>query len=210
MRVAKNNQKTEEKRTAILVEARMVFLDSGNAGFSMRSVAKKVDMSLSHLQYFFPTKDQLFLEMVRYTVNDYLKNYKIIMMESYNSPEQQMCAVLDYLFSDLMRLDVTAIFVELWGMALRDVEARLFQRKLYRVKRRKFSTILTRVYPDASRETIKRVATQVLLHIDGIMVLYMVEWPDAQNYERIVQDAKSIIWRIMENIAQKKEASQLP
>ncbi len=204
MRVAKNNQKTEEKRTAILVEARMVFLDSGNAGFSMRSVAKKVDMSLSHLQYFFPTKDQLFLEMVRYTVNDYLKNYKIIMMESYNSPEQQMCAVLDYLFSDLMRLDVTAIFVELWGMALRDVEARLFQRKLYRVNRRKFSTILTRVYPDSSRETIKRVATQVLLHIDGIMVLYMVDWPDAQNYERIVQDAKSIIWRIMENIAQKK------
>uniref|UniRef100_UPI0019D06CD4 TetR family transcriptional regulator C-terminal domain-containing protein n=1 Tax=Pseudomonas viridiflava TaxID=33069 RepID=UPI0019D06CD4 len=126
------------------------------------------------------------------------------MLESYNSPEQQMAAVLDYLLSDLMRMDVTDIFVELWGMALRDAEARLFQRKLYRVNRRKFSTILTRVYPDASRETIKRVATQALLHIDGIMVLYMVDWPSAQHYERIVKDAKSVIWRIMENIAQQK------
>lgn len=204
MRVAKNNQKTEERRAAILVEARRLFLDSGNAGFSMRSVAKKVDMSLSHLQYFFPTKDQLFLEMVRYTVNDYLRNYKRIMAEAYSSPEQQMSAVLDYLFIDLTRLDVTAMFVELWGMALRDVEARLFQRKLYRVYRRKFSTILTRLYPDVSRDTIKRVATQVLAHVDGIMVLYMVDWPSSQNYEKIVRDAKSVIWRIMESITQEK------
>ena len=204
MRVAKNNQKTEERRAAILVEARILFLDSGNAGFSMRSVAKKVDMSLSHLQYFFPTKDQLFLEMVRYTVNDYLRNYKRIMAEAYSSPQQQMSAVLDYLFIDLTRLDVTAMFVELWGMALRDVEARLFQRKLYRVYRRKFSTILTRLYPDVSWDTIKRVATQVLAHVDGIMVLYMVDWPSSQNYEKIVRDAKSVIWRIMESITQEK------
>jgi len=209
MRIAKNNQKTEERRTAILVEARILFLDSGNAGFSMRSVAKKVDMSLSHLQYFFPTKDQLFLEMVRYTVNDYLRNYKRIMAEAYSSPEQQMSAVLDYLFIDLTRLDVTAMFVELWGMALRDLEARLFQRKLYRVYRRKFSTILARVYPDVSRDTIKRVATQMLAHIDGIMVLYMVDWPSSQNYEKIVRDAKSVIWRIMESITQETEINQL-
>lgn len=204
MRVAKNNQKTEDRRAAILVEARVLFLDSGNAGFSMRSVAKKVDMSLSHLQYFFPTKDQLFLEMVRYTVNDYLRNYKRIMAEAYSSPQQQMSAVLDYLFMDLTRLDVTAMFVELWGMALRDLEARLFQRKLYRVYRRKFSTILTRLYPDVSRDTIKRVATQVLAHVDGIMVLYMVDWPSSQNYEKIVRDAKSVIWHIMESITQEK------
>lgn len=209
MRIAKNNQKTEERRAAILVEARILFLDSGNAGFSMRSVAKKVDMSLSHLQYFFPTKDQLFIEMVRYTVNDYLRNYKRIIAEAYSSPEQQMSAVLDYLFIDLTRLDVTAMFVELWGMALRDLEARLFQRKLYRVYRRKFSTILARVYPDVSRDTIKRVATQMLAHIDGIMVLYMVDWPSSQNYEKIVRDAKSVIWRIMESITQETEINQL-
>ncbi|CAH0144240.1 HTH-type transcriptional regulator BetI [Pseudomonas sp. Bi70] len=208
MRVAKNNQKTDERRAAILVEARVLFLDSGSAGFSMRNLAKKIDMSLSHLQYFFPTKDQLFLEMVRHTVNDYLINYKLIMKESYNSPEQQMSAVLDYLFRDLMRLEVTAIFVELWGMALRDVEARLFQRKLYRVNRRKFSAILARVYPDASRETIKRVATQVLVHIDGIMVLYMVDWPSAQNYERIVQDAKFVIWGAIASLAMETNVNQ--
>lgn len=208
MRIAKNNKKTEERRTAILVEARMLFLDSGSAGFSMRSVAKKLDMSLSHLQYFFPTRDQLFLEMVRYTVNDYLRNYKRIMAESYSSPEQQMSAVLDYLFIDLTRLDVTAMFVELWGMALRDLEARLFQRKLYRVYRRKFSTILTRVYPDALRDTIKRVATQTLAHIDGIMVLYIVDWPSSQNYEKIVRDARSVIWHLMEVITKEPEINQ--
>lgn len=209
MRIAKNNQKTEERRTAILVEARILFLDSGNAGFSMRNVAKKLDMSLSHLQYFFPTKDQLFLEMVRYTVNDYLGNYKRIMAESYSSPEQQMSAVLDYLFIDLTRLDITAMFVELWGMALRDLEARLFQRKLYRIYRRKFSTMLTRVYPNVGRDTIKRVATQLLAHVDGIMVLYMVDWPSSQNYEKIVQDAKLVMWRIMESITQETEVNQL-
>lgn len=200
MRVAKSNPKTDERRAAILIKARVLFLESGSSGFSMRNIAKKVEMSLSHLQYFFPTKDQLFIEMVRYTVNDYLKNYKRILREQNSSPENQLTAVLDYLFVDHMRLEVTAMFVELWGMALRDVEARLFQRKLYKIYKRKFATILARAYPAASPDMIMRATTQILVHIDGIMVLYMVEWPSAQKYEQIINDAKALMWQILGNI----------
>jgi AcrR family transcriptional regulator len=197
MRVAKENHKTDERRAAVLIAARRAFAELGSAGFSMRAVAKTLDMSLSHLQYFFPTKDSLFLEIVRQTVRDYEYNYQRFIIEQDESAEAQLSATLDYLLNDIMQLDVTAMFIELWSIALRDKKARIFQRRMYVTYRRSFSPIVARQYPNASRADIKRTTTQILAHIDGMMVLYMVAWPKGKSLLQIRHDAKTFMLNIM-------------
>ena len=49
----------EVSRARILATAREILADSGLERFAMREIAKRADMGLGNLQYYFPTRDDL-------------------------------------------------------------------------------------------------------------------------------------------------------
>lgn len=58
-----------DSKEKILEAAKLLFAEKGFTGVSMRNIARSVSMSVAALYYYFPSKNSLYLETVRYAFN---------------------------------------------------------------------------------------------------------------------------------------------
>ena len=62
----KNQEATEEKRRSILLAVERVIAEKGALGVTMKSVAAEAKVSHGLLHYYFASKEEMMLEMMRY------------------------------------------------------------------------------------------------------------------------------------------------
>jgi len=63
---------TKDKKCIILEKAEELFSSQGFSGTSVREIAKAADVNIAMISYYFGSKDQLLMEILRYR-SDYLK-----------------------------------------------------------------------------------------------------------------------------------------
>jgi len=59
-----------DSKEKILATAKLLFSQKGFAGMSMRSLATAVDMSVAAIYHYFPDKNHLYMETMRYAFSD--------------------------------------------------------------------------------------------------------------------------------------------
>jgi len=92
--------KGEQRQREILAVARPFLLREGYAGFSLRNVAKQAGISLGNLQYYFPAKDDLLIDIVQAEIDANLALINAIDW-SLGSPETTLQLLIDALLERL-------------------------------------------------------------------------------------------------------------
>ncbi|MGW4650034.1 TetR/AcrR family transcriptional regulator [Kitasatospora sp. NPDC004289] len=108
--------KGSARRTAILDAAERTLVTGGHGALSLRAVAEAAGVRLGHLQYYFPSRDQLVAELLARVLHRSLEQLGAESAATEADPERLVAMLLaQHQDGELVRL-----FVELWALAARD------------------------------------------------------------------------------------------
>ncbi|WP_224503186.1 TetR/AcrR family transcriptional regulator [Celeribacter litoreus] len=103
----------------VLIEGLEVLATDGAWGLSFRALARKCDMRLSNLQYYFTTQEDLFTSITRFALGQFLRNLEDTGALSMNTPEERLSAYLDFRLRRANDLRLRAISVGIKDLAIR-------------------------------------------------------------------------------------------
>lgn len=159
--------KGEQRRAQIIEAARGSFLDSGYEGFSMRGVASQCNMNLKNLQYYFPTKEDLFVGITRDYYADTLRAMKQDPRSS-NKSSGKLIA-LEKVILDKWDSNSSAIWTQLFCMAHHSPRMRDLKVEIYENWCTEMADLLKSYYPRASPIKLYKVARILTALIDGVV-----------------------------------------
>ena len=115
--------KPEGRKAEIVLAAAALLEEHGEAGFSLREVAKAVGMKLASLQYHFPNKAELMTAILNDIMDAYLDEIENAVASAGKDPVEQLKGAAHAL-SGLGRAeaekDDSRLEMHLWSMALND------------------------------------------------------------------------------------------
>ncbi len=112
--------KGKQKLQDILTTAAEVLADEGYSAFTMRNIASRLEITLRNLQYYFPTKKDLFQAVVEKMTDMELETARLAVESPGLNAEERLSAFIDYSIKDNETPLVRGFQFELWALATRD------------------------------------------------------------------------------------------
>jgi AcrR family transcriptional regulator len=154
----------------ILDAARHVLAQEGYAEFSLRRVARRVNIRLSTLQHYFPSRDDLFRAVVERTVAAYDAAYVRQSAQWGKTARSKLAGMVRYLLDDLRQPDTAGFFVEFWARGMRDPDAGRLLQQAYRHHRDRIRIAMAPLNPSMSGRTAELRALLVAALIEGMTI----------------------------------------
>ena len=151
----------------ILEVARRLVIQEGIAALSMRRIARELGMSPGNLSYYYASKNDLIEDLFDFVLAGYMAAFERLRKTAAGSPLEQLRAVTEYVFDDLVRKETTHFFPEMWAMALRDSWAAQQMERIYGLYRSVLEDILRGLRPDLDAQTIADLALTISASIEG-------------------------------------------
>lgn len=121
----KEKRKPKNPKIPLIIECALELIrDFGDHGLTMRQVAAKAGMSLSNVQYYFKTKNDLLKGMVDHYCDECEAAFASHMVTAKReTPRQEVEALIEYaLINKRYRTQIRPIFLELNAIASRNKE----------------------------------------------------------------------------------------
>ena len=138
-----------ERARAILAAARAIFASQGYAGLAMRTIAARVDVNLSTVQHYFPSKDALLEALLLQTLQDYQAFVdRQVESEAGGSRLAKFEAVIDYFLDELGTSESNGVLCELFALANRNSFAAEVLDKMLTRARKVFRNLIRSLAPE--------------------------------------------------------------
>jgi AcrR family transcriptional regulator len=186
-----------ERAQAILSAAREIFATEGYAGLSMRSVAARIDVSLSTVQHYYQDKDTLVEAVLIYMMDDYraaIEQLSESMIEQ--TKLERLMAAMDLFLAEVRRPDVAGVFMEIWSLANRNpVAAKILDRVRVR-EQKEFIRLITGLTPNLSELDYELRAALMIAQIEGLTVQLSRQSFGHWTHDQLVQTARDALVRL--------------
>jgi AcrR family transcriptional regulator len=160
--------KGRERIAAILDAATGILIDEGYAQLSTRKIAVRAGVRPGHLQYYYPTKQ----DVVRGLLERYLERATQVMGERMaahaTTPEARLEAALDAILEDQKSPESCRFFWELWALAARDAAVADAMQAFYRAYWRNLVGVLLAAGPALGRPRAERRAALLIAMLEGL------------------------------------------
>ena len=155
----------------ILQAARQLLAAEGYAGLSMRAVAGEVGMSLSNVQHYYKSKDDLLEALLLYTMEVFQQKIDSIATRMTGATRiERFLSTCDMFLEEISDPVTHAIFFELWALASRNaVASQLMDRMLARERKAVFY-LIRGLNPDISDDDYLQRAVLMVAQIEGLML----------------------------------------
>ncbi len=165
--------KGKVKAQAILQAAHALFVAEGYAAFSMRSVAARVGVSLSNVQHYYPTKDNLVEEMLIYAYGDYQRRINAIIERMPEASRlQRFEAAMDMFLSDMKKPEAAGGITQVWVMAQQHPAAGRTAARLQARERKTIFQLIRGLSPLISDADYEVRAAMIVAQIEGLALQF--------------------------------------
>lgn len=173
--------------------------EKGYSKFSMRGVAASLGISLRTVQHYYPTKRDLLVETVKYTLAHYYHEQFHILFEKNETkkPIDKFLIMIDYMLEDVRDPFSIRFFTELWALSLRDIDASIAMDTVYTLHRQNIEQLIAQINPNLSSHRVSHRAAIVTALIEGLMLLLGDGKPDHCELEDIDQEVRKRILDIV-------------
>ena len=161
--------KTGQKTELILVTALHILAEQGDQGLTMRQVAKRAEMSLSNVQYYFRNKDALLAALIDFYLNEsYETYYKFIE----TVPEQDKTeATIRFLLINPDMEFVCRVFKELWAISERNDAVKKHLTNHYQFYAQQLGEGLQALAaPECPKKNIDQAVSLILPLVEGFQI----------------------------------------
>ncbi|GAK43896.1 TetR family transcriptional regulator [Tepidicaulis marinus] len=169
---ATRQQKRAETEARILDAAHLLLKEDRLAAFSLRGLAARLDMRLSHLQHYFPHASdllaRLFERFIEHDSGVFLQHFE----EASGPPEQKLQKALARLLEDEAYLDSCDLFMsEMAALAREDARIARSLERYYAEYRKGAADLLARLNADLPPKKRAERAALVVSLIEGALHL---------------------------------------
>ncbi|MBN3815438.1 TetR/AcrR family transcriptional regulator [Paraburkholderia sp. Se-20369] len=159
-------------RNAIVRVARKCLLETGPLDFSLRAVALRVGISVSNLQYYFPTRLAVLRAVMASTIDAYLDE---LMKRTLNngSPAREIPDVfLELGLSDAKDANLVTLWMHFVSFASTDPECSQMLGEWYDTVTRSLAQRIRVVNPECTEVDSLRVASFIIAMADGLSLQF--------------------------------------
>jgi AcrR family transcriptional regulator len=155
----------------ILQAARALLAAEGYAGLSMRRVAQEAGMSLSNVQHYYGSKDQLLEALLLTTMDTFQARMDgIAAAMSERSQLERFLSTVDMFLEEITDPVVHALFFEIWALASRNPFASTLMDKMLGRERKTVYNLIRGLNPAISDEETMQRAILMVAQIEGLML----------------------------------------
>jgi AcrR family transcriptional regulator len=155
----------------ILQAARSLLAAEGYAGLSMRRVAQAAGMSLSNVQHYYGSKDQLLEALLLTTMDSFQARMDgIAAAMSERSQLERFLSTVDMFLEEITDPVIHALFFEIWALASRNPFASTLMDKMLGRERKTVYHLIRGLNPAISDEETMQRAILMVAQIEGLML----------------------------------------
>ena len=158
------------KRTRELVvqEAKKVLLEGGTLEFSLRTVARQAKISISNLQYYFPTRASLLRAIMEPIVARYVAKIGSGVADEKTARETLMSVLNDNL-NDVRDPEVSAIWLHFASLALTDSDSARVLDMAHEEVLPNLARLIRAAHPSVSAKDSRMLASLITAMVDGLV-----------------------------------------
>ncbi len=154
-------------RNAIIEVARALLLEAGSLEFSLREVAARAGISISNVQYYFPTRLAVLRAVVEPVIEGYLGELQRA-CDSKESPRVTLNALAKRALGEARSAEASALWWHFASFATIDAECSRLLDEWYETLTRGIAQIIRAAYPAFSEAESLHRATLLIAMSDGI------------------------------------------
>ena len=169
--VNKLTEKGTERIRVILEEAKNTLVDEGFSGLSFRNVAKRAGITVGNVTYYFPTKDDLLVELAGYIFNRWEARFRRSLPSDVTDKMDIFLYSIRYMIEENKRVKSNRLLLEMWAMANHSTAVMKMLDTFYCEMREWIEDMLADIAPNQSLQRRRLRAALITAQIEGLMVL---------------------------------------
>jgi AcrR family transcriptional regulator len=170
-KVSNTTEKGLGRAQDILQAARALLAAEGYAGLSMRRVAQAAGMSLSNVQHYYGSKDQLLEALLLTTMDSFQARMDgIAAAMSERSQLERFLSTVDMFLEEITDPVIHALFFEIWALASRNPFASTLMDKMLGRERKTVYKLIRGLNPAISDDETMQRAILMVAQIEGLML----------------------------------------
>ena len=171
MAIARRKSKNIERRDEILDTAIAVLASEGLSSVTMRSIADRIGIHLSTLQYYFPTKRDLLKSTIERIIGPEVRKQDEMTLDRKTEPKALLHrAIKGHLKASCEPL-AAKLFAALWGLAAHDSDVEDLLNEVYERDCKRYSALISKAAPALSRTVSDRRAVLLLAQLEGLILM---------------------------------------
>lgn len=160
------------RASEILRGAQRILISEGLANLSTRRVAEELGISVGHLAYYFPSKEELLQAMIESVIEGYDAEFAVEFDRFPDDANQRLEAVLRYMIEDSKRPEVQAFFYQFWGYSNNNEAGQVYRTRMYQHFATKTQELLRDVHPDINDVELDNMTYALLAFLEGLHVIH--------------------------------------
>lgn len=185
----------------MLEAAESVLRRDGYHAFSTRRVAAQCGVSLGHLTYYFPAKNDLLQALIAAVMTRYTERIARTAAAAETRSAQDLRALLDWLLRDAVTNETSALFRELWVLAKHDAFAAREVLAFYERLFESFAVTAARIYPTIGAQQLRQVGHLIGMLTEGGTVLFAGRGERSVSFDDVRPMAIDLIMQRLESTA---------
>lgn len=170
----------------ILLVARRLLASDGYAGLSMRRVAVEAGMSLSNLQHYYNSKEQLLEALLLTTMDEFQAKMDRIAVAMAGRPQvERFLTTVDMFLDEITDPVMHAIFFEIWALASRHPFASSLMGRMMGRERKAVYGLIHGLNPAIGDEQCMERAVLVVAQIQGLMLFRLDRHARPEQYQTV-------------------------
>jgi AcrR family transcriptional regulator len=166
----KVTEKGNERIRSILEEAKNTLVEEGFSALSFRNVAKQARITVGNVTYYFPTKDDLMVELARYIFDRWEARFRRNLPKNLTDKTDIFVYSIRYMIEN-KRLKSSSLLLEMWAMANHSTAVMKMLDTFYGKMRAWIEDMLADVTPTLSLQKRRLRAALITSQIEGLIVL---------------------------------------
>lgn len=175
------HKRGKTRASEILKGAQHVLISEGLANLSTRRVAEELGISVGHLAYYFPSKEELLQAIIESVIESYDAEFAAEFDRFPDAAEQRLEAILRYMIEDSKRPEVRAFFYQFWGYSNNNETGQAYRTRMYQHFATQMQNLLREVHPQISNLELDHMTYGLLAFLEGLHVIYGTKGIDALN-----------------------------
>jgi AcrR family transcriptional regulator len=163
--------KGSERIRVILEEAKNILVDEGFSGLSFRNVAKRAGITVGNVTYYFPTKDDLLVELAGYIFDRWEARFRRNLPSDLTDNMDIFLYSIRYMIEENKRVKSNRLLLEMWAMANHSTAVMKMLDTFYYKMRAWIEDMLADIAPAQSLRKRRLHAALITSQIEGLMVL---------------------------------------
>jgi AcrR family transcriptional regulator len=190
-------EKGRAREADIIATAQTVLANEGYEQFTLRNVAERASMRMSHLQYYFATKGDLVRALLAHVATHYETQKREVLAQVPDTPTARFMAWTDYLLNDCWDPRTRHFFIQLWGLAeSEDASSGELLQDFYATDIAEIRLLLEELSPHFEAKLLEQRATIIAGVIEGMMLMVGSGPRSAAARRELLAETRKQIFRI--------------